>query len=835
MLDTYPNRSPEPGQAADNAHRVAQAGFPVFPCREKDKLDKLGKVVRKAKSPLTTHGFKDATKDRTQIGKWWRQHPQAMHGVPTGRRTNLLVIDQDPRPKYNGIENFENLCRDHDIEIPKTPRGRTPSGGVHLLFQMPAVDSSNFKKEIAKGVDIKHDGGYIIFAGSRLADGREYEWEMSPDDVPFAPLPDGLLKLIQKPHNQGKRNGAWRASQGFQTQSDEEARIADALKYVSGVDDYYRYLDIGMALHDHFGGSRQGFSLWCQWASNSTSKFTQENAEDKWRSFSPRSDGIKIGTLLELAEQGGWCGLKRNNNPQYRSQGSPRSPESGHNYSEELDGPYPLISDHLAEKPFPVDALGETLGGAARAIRQMIMAPLSLCGNSVLAAAAATVQGHYDVEMPFGRKNTQTRPCSEYFATIAETGERKSGADREATMEMEQWELDQQDIYRIKYKDYLTKKEAYDQVRKTKLAKHKGDRLTLEAELNSMGDEPKPPLEPIFLFQDTTSEGLQKQYVRGVPSGGIFTAEGGLFLSGHSMDKQSRDRTIAIYNLLWDGKAPKRTRTGDGTTLLDGKRLSIHMMIQEEIARDFFRDRKAESQGFLSRFLPVWPESTRGTRFHEDATDESLKAMERYEKNVRKLLDEPLPMREGTVNSLAPAVLSLDKEAKELWVKFQNHIESHLKPDDDLTAIKDFADKSVEHAIRLAGILTVFDHSNDEPGGESKPEIITADYLQRGLNLTNFYLHERARILGIVRSGSFIADVDRLRVWLIENWLPGHGEVISLRLLCQYAIPKKFRPKKEMEKALAPLIENKWLVHLDGKHAIDGKDFINCYQIRRPI
>ena len=50
--NTQESRSPKPGQAADNAHRVAQAGFPVYPCREKLNLDKLAKAVRGTKAPL---------------------------------------------------------------------------------------------------------------------------------------------------------------------------------------------------------------------------------------------------------------------------------------------------------------------------------------------------------------------------------------------------------------------------------------------------------------------------------------------------------------------------------------------------------------------------------------------------------------------------------------------------------------------------------------------------------------------------------------------------------------------------------------------------------------
>src|SRR4051794_33295821 len=53
---------------------------------------------------------------------------------------------------------------------------------------------------------------------------------------------------------------------------------------------------------------------------------------------------------------------------------------------------------------------------------------MGICAQSVLACATLASQGHADVELPTG----QTRPCSNYFVTVAESGERKSSADAEA-------------------------------------------------------------------------------------------------------------------------------------------------------------------------------------------------------------------------------------------------------------------------------------------------------------------------------------------------------------------------------------------------------------------
>jgi uncharacterized protein DUF3987 len=91
--------------------------------------------------------------------------------------------------------------------------------------------------------------------------------------------------------------------------------------------------------------------------------------------------------------------------------------------------PRPLTRQMPPADAFPVDALGDVLGAAARAIHDLVQAPLAICSQSVLAAAALAVQAHADIELPMGH----IRPVSDYFATVAETGARKSASDTEAT------------------------------------------------------------------------------------------------------------------------------------------------------------------------------------------------------------------------------------------------------------------------------------------------------------------------------------------------------------------------------------------------------------------
>ena len=72
--------------------------------------------------------------------------------------------------------------------------------------------------------------------------------------------------------------------------------------------------------------------------------------------------------------------------------------------------PRPLMRELPPADPFPVDALGDVLGDAARAIHDRVQAPMAIGAQSVLAAAALAVQGHADVELPIG--GGSARPVS---------------------------------------------------------------------------------------------------------------------------------------------------------------------------------------------------------------------------------------------------------------------------------------------------------------------------------------------------------------------------------------------------------------------------------------
>jgi KaiC/GvpD/RAD55 family RecA-like ATPase len=145
---------------------AAKLGLPVFPCLEN-------------KRPVTETGFKAATVDPERIVEMFSRKGSEMIGVPTGQASGLLVVDIDVRDDRSGMV----WLNDNSGALPPTRTHKTKSGGLHLVFRYPpGADIRNSAGRIAPGVDVRGEGGYVIFPpspGYRIADPAE------PADMPL--------------------------------------------------------------------------------------------------------------------------------------------------------------------------------------------------------------------------------------------------------------------------------------------------------------------------------------------------------------------------------------------------------------------------------------------------------------------------------------------------------------------------------------------------------------------------------------------------------------------------------------------------------------------------
>jgi hypothetical protein len=200
--------------------------FAVFPCSPRGK------------TPLTDHGFKDATKDPERIRRLWAAQLNGNVGIATGAISDIAVLDVDPR--HFGDETLAALEAEHG-RLPETPTVLTGGGGCHVYFHLPeGVEFRSSSGHIGLGLDVRGTGGYVVAPPSVHETGNLYYWEMlfRLDDVPLAEPTPWLLRLIQDPPVSRRASAEYHRSQSI------PSRGVDLTRLVAGIPDGERDVEL---------------------------------------------------------------------------------------------------------------------------------------------------------------------------------------------------------------------------------------------------------------------------------------------------------------------------------------------------------------------------------------------------------------------------------------------------------------------------------------------------------------------------------------------------------------------------------------------------------------
>jgi len=153
----------------EHALAYARRGWPVFP-------------VARDKTPLTVHGFKDATTDEEVVHYWFGRKAGPRNiglAIPEG----LVVLDFDLR---NGAPSPDLLG------LPSTKTVVTPGGG-HRYYSVP--EGVELAAKWMAGVDVKRAGrGYVLLPPSNT-DAGVYEWQDKRQKV--VALPEWVLNNLR--------------------------------------------------------------------------------------------------------------------------------------------------------------------------------------------------------------------------------------------------------------------------------------------------------------------------------------------------------------------------------------------------------------------------------------------------------------------------------------------------------------------------------------------------------------------------------------------------------------------------------------------------------------
>jgi putative DNA primase/helicase len=468
----------------------------------------------------------------------------------------------------------------------------------------------------------------------------------------------------------------------------------------------------------------------------------------------------------------------------------------------------PLQGGGGKPESYPLDALPGIIGDAVKTYAEYGQQPIPMIASSALANVSLACQCHCDV----ARDRVLRSPISLFFLSVAESGERKSAADKAFSTVPREWIIEEQYRAKKRLKELGPEVEAWEQVKAGILADLKKNVAKPEKlpELKNRlagheREKPELPLIPELYFGDSNQASLIGAIANNALYGcSLWDDEGGNIIGGNGTSPENVTAYFSVINKLWDGNAVKQTRVAEDR-IVDGRRLTANIMVQESILNLLIHGHKGLSRGcgLLARFLITYPQSTIGFRPYQEPPP--LTELHTMGNRLVELLDYASPVDEK--NRLDLPVLQLAPEAKRIWEDFYNETESSLRPHGEFAGVKDITSKIADNAARIAANLHVFQH-----GATGQ---ISSETMERAAMIALFHLTEARRVYGMVETSQGWKGAEALLSWLESE----RGLQPTPRKEIMQRGPNQIRKKEHLDAALLVLQEH----GITREATIDGK------------
>jgi len=136
----------------------------------------------------TLKGWQERPRETLEEALIWAE--QGNVGLRTGRASGVVVVDVDPGAEID------------DLNLPGTVTALTGRPGAFHLYYLCNEPLGNSSGKLAPHVDVRADGGQVVFPGSVHPDtGALYTWAegYEPWNVEIAPLPPHILERLRAP------------------------------------------------------------------------------------------------------------------------------------------------------------------------------------------------------------------------------------------------------------------------------------------------------------------------------------------------------------------------------------------------------------------------------------------------------------------------------------------------------------------------------------------------------------------------------------------------------------------------------------------------------------
>jgi putative DNA primase/helicase len=429
----------------------------------------------------------------------------------------------------------------------------------------------------------------------------------------------------------------------------------------------------------------------------------------------------------------------------------------------ELNEPQQFYSETKEAEPYPINALPNSLKGVIDYLEANVECDKSMIAPMIFSVLSVTFQHRYTVSFKIGTKYFNDISLSLAIILIALSSERKTSLEKDAFKPLKDYERNIINEITKKINEAKTKLSDWNEkdkalkgvitgIEKKLLIEFDDNKAdTLQKQLNTAKErytkflekEPQPIIPPTrnLFVKDVTIEALQAEYVNNTPYLALVNSEASMIFNGYSMNNDNAFATLAKYCDLVDGEPIDVKRIGRESFKLFNRAFTACLSIQPDIVKDFIRNGKATSQGFLPRCLLSHAKEKAGYRLMQTPYSKVQELRENFYNpycyRISEVMQKPYKPKPDNALELDREPINLTEDAEQRLYEFYIDVETKQQKGKEYFYYKSFAGKAMQKVAQIATLFTLYE-------GKS---FVEKSYIEQAITIVTWHLKEAMRII----------------------------------------------------------------------------------------
>ena len=469
----------------------------------------------------------------------------------------------------------------------------------------------------------------------------------------------------------------------------------------------------------------------------------------------------------------------------------------------EPNEPTPFYSETKEAEPYPINALPEPLKGVIEYCISTVECDVSMIATMLFSALSCIFQHRYTVSFKIGTKYFNDIKLSLLIIIIALSSERKTTAENAVFKPLKDYERNIINEITKKINEAKTKLSNWNEkdkalksviigIEKKLLIEFDDNKAdTLQKQLNTAQEryakfletEPQPIIPPTqnLFVKDVTIEALQAEYVNNTPYLALVNSEASMIFNGYSMNNDNAFATLAKYCDLVDGEPIDVKRIGRNSFKLFYRAFTACLSIQPDVVKDFIKNGKATSQGFLQRCLLSHAKEKAGYRLMQTPYSKVKELRENFYKpycdRISEVMQKPYKPKPDNALELDRETIYLTTDAEQRLLEFYIDVETKQQKGKEYFYHKSFAGKAMPKVVQIATLFTLYENKNT----------VEKSYIEQAITIVTWHLKEAMRIIdgesdaGLPPYNTERGLAENLRRYLFEKVFVGKNKTLIIR------------------------------------------------------